>query len=68
MARGSCTFRQRDVQAAVKAVLAAGCDVSRVELEKNGKIVIITNGKAEEHERNEWDEDGGNGTHSNEVR
>jgi nitrate reductase NapAB chaperone NapD len=55
MARGNCTFRQRDVLAAVKAVRQAGCDVARVEVDKDGKIVVITNGKAQEQECNEWD-------------
>lgn len=57
MARGTCTFKQRDVQAAVKAVRAAGCEVDRVEIGKDGKITVITNGKAHEPARNEWDKD-----------
>jgi hypothetical protein len=59
MARGPTTFRQRDVTAAIKAVCAAGCDVSRVEIGKDGKIVIITshaNATARKAEANEWDE------------
>jgi len=42
MARGPLTFKQRDVTAAVKAVIAAGADVSRVEVGKDGKIVVVT--------------------------
>ena len=42
MSRGACTFRQRDVSAAVKAVVAAGCKVARVEIGKDGRIVIVT--------------------------
>jgi hypothetical protein len=41
MARGTCTFKQRDVKAAVRAVVAAGCKVERVEVEKDGKIVVV---------------------------
>ena len=41
MARGTCTFKQRDATAAVKAVVAAGCKVARVEVEKDGKIVVV---------------------------
>jgi hypothetical protein len=41
MARGSCTFKQRDVRAAVKAVRAAGVEVARVEIDKDGKIVVV---------------------------
>jgi hypothetical protein len=57
MARAPCTFKQRDVTAAVKAVLAAGIEVQRVEVDQDGKIAIIT-GKAEESRangENEWD-------------
>jgi hypothetical protein len=59
MARGPCTFRQQDVTRAVKAMTAAGVDVVRVEIDKDGKIVMILGGgRAEEVEtgRNEWDE------------
>jgi hypothetical protein len=42
MARGPCSFRQRDVKAVIKAVVAAGCDGSRVEIDPaTGKIVIV---------------------------
>jgi len=36
MARGNCTFRQRDIKAAVKAVVAAGVEVARVEVDNGG--------------------------------
>jgi hypothetical protein len=59
MARGTCTFRQRDVTAAVKAVVAAGVAIARVEVDKSGKIVIIANSPNEVAEEgvgsNEWD-------------
>jgi hypothetical protein len=58
MSRGPATFRQRDLTAAVKAVLAAGCEVARVEIDKDGKIVVVTR-KPEtpvtDTEINEWD-------------
>jgi hypothetical protein len=48
MARAPCTFRQTDVTRAVKAVTAAGVNIARVEIDKFGKIVIVTGGaKAE---------------------
>jgi hypothetical protein len=42
MARAPSTFRQADVTKAVKAVRAAGVDVLRVELARDGRIVIVT--------------------------
>jgi len=58
--RGPCRFRQRDLTTAVKAVVAAGCKVARVEVGKDGKIVVVT-GRPEEpvnnvgNDTNEWD-------------
>lgn len=60
MARGSCKFKQRDVTRAVKAMVAAGCEVARAEIEPaSGKIVVVV-GKPqdkppEENGGNEWD-------------
>jgi hypothetical protein len=42
MARAPSTFRQQDITRAVKAVVAAGVDIARVEIDKSGKIVIVT--------------------------
>jgi hypothetical protein len=59
MARAPCTFRQQDVTRAVKAVTAAGVQIARVEIDKSGKIVIIsaeaTDQPAAMMEGNEWD-------------
>jgi hypothetical protein len=59
MARAPSTFRQQDVTRAVKAVSAAGVHIARVEIDKAGKIVIITTDGAdqlaESAEVNEWD-------------
>jgi hypothetical protein len=43
MSRRLSTFKQRDVTAAVKAVMAAGVEVARVEIDRAGRIVVITN-------------------------
>ena len=42
MARGTCTFRQRDLTAAVRAMLKAGVAIARVEIDPNGRIVLVT--------------------------
>jgi hypothetical protein len=44
MPRGQCTFRQSDVTKAVKAVVAAGVPMARVEIDRDGKIVLVTVG------------------------
>jgi hypothetical protein len=58
--RGPCAFRKRDVKEAVAGVVAAGVEVARVEIDQNGKIVVVTttaagaaNGQCT---TNEWDE------------
>jgi hypothetical protein len=57
MARAPATFRQQDVTRAVKAVAAAGVHIARIEIDKAGKIVIITGPTepGDTTEANEWD-------------
>jgi hypothetical protein len=58
MPRGQCTFRQGDVTKAVKAVLAAGVRVARVEVDRAGRIVVIAGEPAtaeQAKEVGEWD-------------
>jgi hypothetical protein len=58
MPRAPTTFRQRDVAAAIKAAQAAGCTVARVEVGKDGRIILILISKeqpANQAETNEWD-------------
>jgi len=43
--RGACTFKQQDVTRALRATVAAGIEVQRVEIDKEGRIVLVT-GKA----------------------
>ena len=42
MPRARCTFRQRDLRLAVETARAAGLEIGRVEIDRNGKIVVVT--------------------------
>lgn len=57
--RGPCTFKQRDVTKAVRAVVAAGAPVAKVEVDKEGKIVVVVGEPSKiavnDKEANEWD-------------
>ena len=55
MPRAPATFRKADLRRAVEAVTAAGQIVARVEVDPNGKIVIVTAGELERREDSEWD-------------
>jgi len=60
MARGPANFRQRDLTAAVKGVAAAGFAVTRVEISRDGKIIVVVINKeqglnAQNDSANEWD-------------
>lgn len=56
MSRSPSTFRQQDVTRALKATVAAGVKVSRIEIDRAGKIVLVTaDAKRQDTESNEWD-------------
>jgi hypothetical protein len=57
MARAPAIFRQADVTRAFRAAQAAGVRVARVEIDREGKIVIVTADEleGERREQNEWD-------------
>ena len=44
MTRAPSTFRQQDVTRAIRAAIAAGVDIARIEVAKDGRIVIVTGG------------------------
>jgi hypothetical protein len=60
MSHGPQTFKKRDVTRAVQAVKAAGEKVQRVEVDKDGRIIVIV-GDADQTtaattgDVNEWD-------------
>jgi hypothetical protein len=41
MPRRPCLFKERDVTRAAKAVLAAGLEIARVEIAKDGGIIVV---------------------------
>jgi hypothetical protein len=57
--RKPCTFKERDVKAAIRAALAAGLGVTSFEIDPTtGKIIVVTAGTTEAGAtpvRNEWD-------------
>jgi hypothetical protein len=55
MARASSTFRQADVTRAIRGARAAGVDKVRIEITRDGKLVIIAGDELEPKESNEWD-------------
>jgi len=42
MARGEANFKQQDLTRALRAAKAAGIEVERFEVDKTGKIVVVT--------------------------
>lgn len=59
MSRGRHTFRQSDISRALKAAQDAGQEVSRFEIDQDGRIVVVigkTSEEAGKPVRNPWDE------------
>ena len=55
MSRGPATFRQSDLTRAIKAAKAAGIEVVRIEVDKDGKIAIITGRGGDTAQANDLD-------------
>jgi hypothetical protein len=58
MSRRPATFRQRDLTKAIKAAVAGGLQIGRVEVAQDGRIVLISEKGAPERDDkgvNEWD-------------
>jgi hypothetical protein len=43
MSRRPCTFRQSDLTRAIKAARAAGVEIERVEIERDGRMIVVMN-------------------------
>lgn len=56
MSRGAQVFRQADVAKAIRATVSAGLSVQRVEIDRNGKIVVVIGTPVlDAANDNEWD-------------
>lgn len=56
MAQKPLTFKQRDLAAAMRAAKQAGMSPSRVEVDRDGKIVLVfPNAEGQEERGHEWD-------------
>ncbi len=60
MSRRPSKFRQTDLTRALKGARAAGVEIARVEIDNDGRIVVVaalpTDGNGDvSGERNEWD-------------
>lgn len=55
MANPRAAFKQVDVTRAAKGVLAAGLPVGRVEIDRDGKIIVLVGDAALQPEKNDWD-------------
>jgi hypothetical protein len=59
MSRAAQRFRQSDLVKAIKAAVAAGLSVARVEVSPEGRIIVIAGkpgqGQDVDHSTNEWD-------------
>jgi transcription initiation factor IIE alpha subunit len=70
MGRQHCMFKKRDVRRAIEAFREAGLAIARVEIDKDGKIIVIA-GKPQDATttgNNEWDEVTTNGRDQIETR
>jgi hypothetical protein len=60
MSRGRHSFKQGDVTRALKGAAAAGIDVCRVEIDREGRIIVVIGAAAScdtkvNSDVNEWD-------------
>jgi len=58
MTRAPSIFRQQDLTKAIRGATKAGVNIARIEIARDGKIVIITAAEPTQlraEEENEWD-------------
>jgi hypothetical protein len=58
--RRPCKFKKTEVTRLTEAVIAAGLEIARVEVAKDGSIIVVPGKPKEDQgtsgERNEWDD------------
>lgn len=55
MSNRPASFKQVDVTRAAKGVVAAGLKVGRIEIDRDGKIVVYTGEADASRAANDWD-------------
>jgi hypothetical protein len=48
MSRAPATFKRRDVKAAIKAAVDAGVSIARIEVDREGRIIIVAGKPSEQ--------------------
>jgi hypothetical protein len=59
MSKGMLTFKETDLRRAIRASQKAGLSIARVEIDRDGKIVVVTGKSVNEDtmsNTNPWDE------------
>ncbi|HWX17341.1 MAG TPA: hypothetical protein VNX23_19085 [Bradyrhizobium sp.] len=56
MSRGAHNFKQGDVTKAIKGAVNAGLAVKRVEIDRDGKIIVFAGRSDNQTTTNEWDD------------
>jgi hypothetical protein len=51
MSKGLLTFKQTDLLRAIRASQKAGLSIARVEIDRDGKIIVVTGNSSEQREQ-----------------
>jgi hypothetical protein len=51
MSKGPLTFKQTDLLRAIRTSQKAGLSIARVEIDRDGKIVVVTGNNSEQPEQ-----------------
>jgi hypothetical protein len=56
MSRAPFRFKQSDVTRAIRAATAAGVEIARIDVDRDGRISVIPKGACPEPQANPWDQ------------